>query len=81
MWVKDETCRKVVDESWKGGSDKSFIDLAGSVKICRHSLAKWNKKVYRNLQNQIKQKRLELERLHTKVKCPDDNVVIKDCKQ
>ena len=29
MWVKDETCRRVVDESWKRGSDRSFIDLAG----------------------------------------------------
>ena len=67
MWVKDKDCQRVILESWNGGTFSSFIKLSRLVERCDHSLTKWNKEVYGNLQYKIKQKQLEIEKLITKI--------------
>ena len=60
MWIADDSCRKVIEETWKQRNIGDFKALAEMVARCGMNLTKWNKTHYSNLQMLIKGKQKEL---------------------
>ena len=81
MWLEDEGCRHTIAASWKGVSVSNFTELVGIIERCGRRLVKWNKETYGNIGYQIKAKRLELEKMQSKVQKIEDNVAIDNCRK
>ena len=81
MWLKDDTCRKVVEDSWKADSIGNIKDFEATVARCGSNLSRWNKENNGNLQKQIKEKRKKYERLLMHIKGFEDNVAVEVCRK
>ncbi|XVE68340.1 hypothetical protein DITRI_Ditri09bG0060200 [Diplodiscus trichospermus] len=62
MWLRYDTSKDVVEESWQGEQVSTLLEVARKIDSCPNKLTYWNEAVG-NLQQKIKEKKHELERL------------------
>lgn len=56
MWVRESGCREVVEGAWDSYRGDADYKITDKLKNCQLSLQSWNWKVFRNVNQILKQK-------------------------
>ena len=63
MWTRDEGCREVIETAWDPLNANLDVQVRDRIKSCQAHLQNWNRRVFGNVNKNLKQKQSHLQHL------------------
>jgi len=63
MWTREKGCREVIETAWDPLNANPDVQIRDRIKSCQAHLQNWNRRVFGNVNKNLKQKQSRLQHL------------------